>query len=821
MKTSTVRSFVLGRMCGALVLALFLVAGCGSGGGGEGSGGTGSIPQGGPGDGSIPAPTATLDAGPAATPVAEQAPTSTPLAVRTLVIGPTEPTPTQPDEATPTPIPTAPNTPSGAVAREDVAFPGCAAVMAEEHYCLTVSGAGIALLGLDSGALCPVAPTTAAVDGYFSASIGWLGEEMYICAYESGLLRVSLRDGSVEAANLPCAAVTDYRGGLLVSSWPFSESFENPLQWYADFSAATQGVVGAQYSLGAWSSRMTTTGDAFYGAWHSTTSIDVGDLSTDQPVGVLTLDSYDGWILGLAVTNDGVLVISRGEEVGLFDVRTGQQLRTLHPTGSVAGLSCVSPAHRTPPPVPSVPPVTPSPTPTPCGAASDEDGMWYDGCGSSYCAELSASLPDRQRADFPPSIPIAMNCGGGGYGSSNYVNPIASPDAAAELHVVGVYEGKGNAGFRSDAQGVVDVLVHERPKPVVLFLSAYESMLWRIEIEPGAQVARVITQGYGDQAVSGVPAEVPVEHRGPGETCAYAYGWEVEHNTGGGGYHLMIATARDLTGLTETSFQGCYNGDRFEIPYWSGEPPIQHPTPVPGDERVPNQQMTFPGCESVTAERQFCLTSTYGALALLGLDSGQVCPVTNTGAAVGNPLASSLVWRGELAYTCTGSGLVRISLRDGSWESAQVPCGGVAEYDGGLALLGSILDLQHWGTPLIVYPSYAAVLAGQPSHEFPFGNGSFSSTIHGDTFYGAWHSTNTINAVGLSTGVTRDITLEGYDGWILGMAVTDDGELVISGDTWGDTVRLFDAQTGLHLRDIHPSTPVFGLSCVTREPVAE
>jgi hypothetical protein len=42
------------------------------------------------------------------------------------------------------------------------------------------------------------------------------------------------------------------------------------------------------------------------------------------------------------------------------------------------------------------------------------------------------------------------------------------------------------------------------------------------------------------------------------------------------------------------------------------------------------------------------------------------------------------------------------------------------------------------------------------------------------------------------------------------------GELVVSGDVWGDTLRVYDVGTGALLREIHPSTSVTGLSCVTR-----
>ena len=39
---------------------------------------------------------------------------------------------------------------------------------------------------------------------------------------------------------------------------------------------------------------------------------------------------------------------------------------------------------------------------------------------------------------------------------------------------------------------------------------------------------------------------------------------------------------------------------------------------------------------------------------------------------------------------------------------------------------------------------------------------------------------------------------------------------MISGDSWGDTLYVFDATTGAKLRELQPSEPVSGLSCVTR-----
>jgi hypothetical protein len=71
----------------------------------------------------------------------------------------------------------------------------------------------------------------------------------------------------------------------------------------------------------------------------------------------------------------------------------------------------------------------------------------------------------------------------------------------------------------------------------------------------------------------------------------------------------------------------------------------------------------------------------------------------------------------------------------------------------------------------------------------------------------------TTNASNNETGV---LTLEGYDDWVLGMSVTDDGRLVLAGPEWGSVVVTSDAATGRRLREIRPTSPVTGLSSVTR-----
>jgi hypothetical protein len=193
-----------------------------------------------------------------------------------------------------------------------------------------------------------------------------------------------------------------------------------------------------------------------------------------------------------------------------------------------------------------------------CGNAVDDDcdGTADEGCEAPpppppimvACPELAA-LAAAVTTPYPASIPLPAACGPGGYVASNYDMAVGG----TELHVVGVYEGLG---------GSVSVRVRPTAAPIVLALVAYDPVTWNITLEPGASIAYVYTQGYHDQTV--IVADVDVT---PHHGCAYAYGWEPMHNEGGGNYHEMIAQVRRSTGLLETSYQGCYTGASFDVPY--------------------------------------------------------------------------------------------------------------------------------------------------------------------------------------------------------------------------------------------------------------
>jgi hypothetical protein len=176
--------------------------------------------------------------------------------------------------------------------------------------------------------------------------------------------------------------------------------------------------------------------------------------------------------------------------------------------------------------------------------------------GRSVLTEPALLTVVEAPTNFPPSQPSAFNCAHGGQGS-NYRMPLTNEQHAA-LHVISVYEGPQHE------LGDITVRVNETNQPVVLALSAYQPVVWRLEVHPLATLQRVYVAGFHSQQVVGVPAEL-VQVTNFWAVCAYA--WEPERNQGGCSYLLLMEAVRYITGLLESSFQGCYAGNIFEIPF--------------------------------------------------------------------------------------------------------------------------------------------------------------------------------------------------------------------------------------------------------------
>jgi hypothetical protein len=158
---------------------------------------------------------------------------------------------------------------------------------------------------------------------------------------------------------------------------------------------------------------------------------------------------------------------------------------------------------------------------------------------------------------------------------AGYLKEIVPTDQAAELHLIGSYSGSGR------------IVIGPTDKPVVLALSSYKPSMWRIELQPGARLQKIILFGRDEQRVSGASADVDIVNR---SSCpVWAYEWEragenVRYMTDQ--YRDFLAAAQQESGLAETSFQGNYDaGTYFSIPpsridYMRAPAPILHPSEV-------------------------------------------------------------------------------------------------------------------------------------------------------------------------------------------------------------------------------------------------
>lgn len=184
-----------------------------------------------------------------------------------------------------------------------------------------------------------------------------------------------------------------------------------------------------------------------------------------------------------------------------------------------------------------------------------------DHCGSSPVEPASCALvtdPALITAAYPHSAPNNGQCSGG-YTYSNYTNTQLTACYPEEMHVIGVYEGTTNR---------VTVNIMPTPLPVILVLNAYSSIVWTLNVDPAAQLSRVIVHGYEPQLVNGLPATATLVDTGQfGPIDTYTYGWEVSANAGGGSFYQLASDVRSYTQQMELSFQGCYQGANFTVPY--------------------------------------------------------------------------------------------------------------------------------------------------------------------------------------------------------------------------------------------------------------
>lgn len=159
-----------------------------------------------------------------------------------------------------------------------------------------------------------------------------------------------------------------------------------------------------------------------------------------------------------------------------------------------------------------------------------------------------------------PSLPLAMPSRTAP-AARNGPSAVPGQDAiltslvrAARMEAVGVYQGAAaTTGAQGRKVGNVEVRVR-RGKPIILVLSSYEPVRWRVVQESGARVVSVLLSGYYQSEVTGI-GNARIVNTGSN----YAY-------EAGSAQHVALNRQTILyTGKPIDSFQGRYEGSTFTV----------------------------------------------------------------------------------------------------------------------------------------------------------------------------------------------------------------------------------------------------------------
>lgn len=143
-----------------------------------------------------------------------------------------------------------------------------------------------------------------------------------------------------------------------------------------------------------------------------------------------------------------------------------------------------------------------------------------------------------------------------------YVDTAALNDSA-EVHVIGIYEPQFRLADGKPESGGVVIRVAKTKKPVILYLSSYESTVWKIETEKDAKIESIYYSAYSPSRVL-APSNVKlVPHHN--ESGGYTFKNDGQGLEGG---EQLFKSIKELTKITPLSFQGSYIGKSFNVPFY-------------------------------------------------------------------------------------------------------------------------------------------------------------------------------------------------------------------------------------------------------------
>ena len=217
----------------------------------------------------------------------------------------------------------------------------CPDVFADAHVCLTAGTEGILLVGLESGTTCQYAPVGLPP---MTTSLAWIGDDLFGCDQEQTMQHISLTEGTVQATLTTCGAVTAFQGGLFFLP-PRGGDPDMPegSMYLAHGLQHAECDVFDVYDVTTRNSRIATQGLTLYSSWHAIDRIEGTGIDGGEP-GEIVLQDYNDWIMGISVTDDGLLVILGGlgdQRLLTFDSAGNLVSETAFDLAGYGGIVCL------------------------------------------------------------------------------------------------------------------------------------------------------------------------------------------------------------------------------------------------------------------------------------------------------------------------------------------------------------------------------------------------------------------------------------------------------------------------------------------------
>lgn len=162
--------------------------------------------------------------------------------------------------------------------------------------------------------------------------------------------------------------------------------------------------------------------------------------------------------------------------------------------------------------------------------------------------------------------------------NDSIVGPL--PDDFA-VYAVGTYRGTAAVNVQLDDSGhavaQVDVVVNKTKRPVVLVLTAYDPVVWRVGRTNDTEIAAILVSGYHGQALIGVDKKTPYAISSCTEKgdfqCFYAYGAS----------RRLIAMNDAVKQLVGREIEHFYNKPENGV-FYIGEQPVDKDAVVYSDD---------------------------------------------------------------------------------------------------------------------------------------------------------------------------------------------------------------------------------------------